>query len=81
MKAGRRFARSLFVVKDVKAGDKINNENVRCIRPGYGLHPKYYRQIQNASFTEAIKRGTPLEWQHIKDLENVEELKKSDNCE
>ena len=40
-KKSRQFSRSLFVVKDVKAGDEITKDNVRSIRPGYGMHPKY----------------------------------------
>ncbi len=60
VKNNRKFARSLFVVQDVKAGDIISEENVRSIRPGYGLHPKYYNEVLGKSFSENIERGTPL---------------------
>lgn len=42
---GREFCRSLYVAEDVKAGDMITEQNVRCVRPGFGLHPKYLREI------------------------------------
>jgi len=56
----RKFARSLFVVKDVKKGDKFTSENVRSIRPGYGLHPKYYAEVIGSIAQMQIARGTPL---------------------
>lgn len=61
VKSNRKFARSLFVVQDVKAGDIISEENVRSIRPGYGMHPKHYIEILGKTFSKSIERGTPLE--------------------
>lgn len=58
----RVFARSLFIVKDVKAGEAITEENVRSIRPGYGLHPKYYKEIIGKKFRKDFEKGTPLDW-------------------
>ena len=58
----RVFARSLFIVKDVKAGEELTKENVRSIRPGYGLHPKHYKEILGKIFNKDIERGTPLDW-------------------
>lgn len=59
-KKSRQFSRSLFVVQDVKMGEKITNENVRSIRPGYGMHPKHLSEIIGKEFTKNIKKGTPL---------------------
>ena len=62
MKKGREFSRSLFVVKDVKAGEIFTEENVRSIRPGYGLHPKFLKDIIGRKARIDIKKGTPLKW-------------------
>lgn len=67
VKNNRKFARSLFVIKDVKAGDIISERNIRSIRPGYGLHPKYYYDILGKTFSENIERGTPLSNEFIRD--------------
>lgn len=61
----RGFSRSLFVVKEVKEGDIITKENVRSIRPGYGLHPKYYDEILGKKVKIDLDMGTPLELAHV----------------
>jgi len=66
VKKNRKFARSLFVVEDVKAGEMLTEKNIRSIRPGYGLHPKYYEEILNQVTNIDIKRGTPLSLSMIK---------------
>lgn len=58
----RVFARSLFIVKDVKAGEELTEDNVRSIRPGYGLHPKHYKEVLGKKFRKDFEKGTPLEW-------------------
>ena len=58
------FRRSIFCVQDIKKGEKLSEQNVRIIRPGYGLEPKYYPQVLGQRALRDIKRGTPLrlEW-------------------
>ncbi|AWI24457.1 pseudaminic acid synthase [Flavobacterium pallidum] len=56
-KSGREFSRSLYVVGDMKSGDTITPENVRSIRPGYGLHPKHYREILGKKVNRDIEKG------------------------
>lgn len=58
---GREFSRSLYVVKDVKAGDVITEENVRSIRPGYGLHPKYMPEVLGKKFVKDCQMGERFE--------------------
>ena len=54
------FRRSLYVVADVKAGEKLTPENVRAIRPGYGIAPKFYDEVMGMTAKRDIARGTPL---------------------
>ena len=61
----RAFRRSLFVVRDMKAGEMFTTENVRSIRPGYGLHTRHLDEIIGRRASQDIKRGTPLTWSHI----------------
>lgn len=62
----RVFARSLFVVEDVKKGQAVTEKNVRSIRPGYGISPKYLEKILDEKFTEDVERGTPMRWEFIR---------------
>lgn len=59
------FRRSLFVVKDVKAGEKVSNENIRSIRPGCGLPTKYIEKVIGRTFKKDLSKGTPLNWDLI----------------
>ncbi|MCI9229531.1 MAG: pseudaminic acid synthase [Lachnospiraceae bacterium] len=54
------FRRSIFAVRDIAAGERLTPDNVRIIRPGYGLKPKYYRDIIGMRTDRALERGTPL---------------------
>lgn len=58
----RVFRRSLFVVKDVAAGELFTSENVRSIRPGDGLAPKYIDVVIGKKTIVNVKKGTPLSW-------------------
>jgi N-acetylneuraminate synthase len=59
------FRRSLYVVQDISAGDTFTQDNVRRIRPGLGLQPKYYETVLGKKAVKNIKRGTPLTWNHF----------------
>ena len=61
----RQFSRSLFIISDVKKGDVITKDNIRSIRPGFGMHPKYFSEIIGKRFNDQYKRGTPLSFNLI----------------
>lgn len=58
-------SRSLFVVKDIQAGEKLTPENIRSIRPGNGLHTKHYEAVLGRTAKTDLKKGTPLAWELI----------------
>lgn len=64
-KNNRLLGRSLFVIKDIKAGERFTADNVRSIRPGNGLHPKHFNEILGKKSERNIKKGTPLDWLFI----------------
>jgi pseudaminic acid synthase len=57
-----QFRRSLYVVEDIKAGTKLTDKNVRAIRPGSGLAPKFLGQVIGLAVARDVKRGTPVSW-------------------
>ena len=56
--------RSFLYVK-MFLGEKLTHENIKSIRPGHGLHPKYYYQILGKTIKKDVKKGTPLTWDII----------------
>jgi len=66
MKKSRESSRSLFAVKDIKKGEVLTKDNIKSIRPGYGLHPKYLNKILDKKAKISIKKGTPLSFKLIK---------------
>lgn len=62
----RRFRPSLYITKDVEAGDFISPENVRSVRPAGGLSPDYISSVIGKRFSEPAKMGTPLSWEQVK---------------
>ena len=57
--------RSLFINKDMKAGDILTIDNVKSVRPGYGLHPKYLPEILGKKVNRDLEKGTPLKFENI----------------
>ena len=64
-KKSLQFKRSLFVVKDIKEGDVFTKDNIKVIRPGTGIPPKYYEDILGRKSRSDIKAGTPVSWNII----------------
>lgn len=64
-KHNRNFRRSIFVARDIKKGEKFTKENIRVIRPAYGLDPKYYEEILGKRAAQSIERGEPLNWKMV----------------
>ena len=62
-KGNAQFRRSLYVVADVKAGDAVTPDNVRSIRPGFGLAPRHYDDIMGRKFVSDVERATPVSWE------------------
>ncbi len=64
-KASLRFRRTLYIAQDMKAGDAISPENMRAIRPGLGLSPKYFDVFLGKKVKKDLKKGTPVSWDLI----------------
>jgi pseudaminic acid synthase len=60
-----QFRRSIYVVKDIKEGDVFTEENIRRIRPGYGVAPKYFDKVLGSKSTCHLERGMALKWEYI----------------
>jgi pseudaminic acid synthase len=61
----REFSRSLFVAEDVAEGEVLTFENIRSVRPGFGLPPKYLKEIVGKKAAHSLKFGDPLKWEDI----------------
>ncbi|QIH31566.1 pseudaminic acid synthase [Sphingobacterium sp. DR205] len=62
---GKDFSRSLYIVEDIKAGDVLTENNVRSIRPGFGMHPKHYHDILGRKITGDLPKGSRLSFNDI----------------
>jgi N-acetylneuraminate synthase len=60
--ASIRFRRSIYVAEDVRAGDVLDNVNLRVVRPGLGLPPKHYDELLGKRINRDVPKGTPLSW-------------------
>jgi N-acetylneuraminate synthase len=63
--ANRQFRRSLYVIRDVASGDSLSDKDVRSIRPGYGLAPKYLPEVLGRRAKRSLTRGEPLAWEML----------------
>ena len=61
------LSRSLYVCKDVKRGDVISEDNIKSVRPFYGLHPKYLPEIIGKKFNKNMKSGSRMDLRFIQD--------------
>lgn len=68
-KSNLSFRRSIFVVKDIKEGEPLTDQNIRVIRPSDGLAPKYYDQVLGKRAARDLERGTPLRMDMIRQTE------------
>ena len=66
-KPSMKFRRSLYIAKDMKAGDVLTRENLRMVRPGYGLPPKYFDALLGKTVKKDIPKGTPVHWDIVND--------------
>jgi N-acetylneuraminate synthase len=59
------FRRSIYVVSDLQAGSVLTRDNLRCIRPGLGLAPKYLEALLGKRVVCDVRKGTPMSWQLV----------------
>lgn len=64
-----KFRRSIYFTSDLQAGDVLTKDNVRIIRPGYGLEPRYYDLLLGKKITKSVKRGAPVSWDLVMESE------------
>ncbi len=64
-KKSLKFRRSIYVAKDIKKGEKFSEENIKCIRPGFGLHPRYYKQILGKVANKDLTCGDALTMEYV----------------
>jgi len=59
------FRRSIYIAADLKAGDVLTDKNLRCVRPGLGLPPKFYDELLGRRVNQDVKKGTPMAWKLV----------------
>jgi len=62
---GRDFSRSLYIAEDINAGEIFTEKNLRSVRPGFGLHPKYYNQLLGKKAAIDLEKGTPMQLEFV----------------
>jgi pseudaminic acid synthase len=66
-KKGKDFCRSLYVVEDIKVGEILTKKNILSIRPGFGMHPKFYNEVLGKKVKYSIEKGTPLDSKYFEE--------------
>ena len=61
-----KYRRSIYISKNIKKNQLISNDNIKIIRPGHGLHPKYYERIIGKKVIKDLKKGTPIKFEYLK---------------
>ena len=64
-KKSQAFRRSIYIAEDIKKGDVLTTKNLRCVRPGMGLAPKYYDIFLGRCVNQDVKKGAPMKWELI----------------
>lgn len=64
-KGSLAFRRSIYISKDIELGEVLTPDNMRCVRPGFGLEPKYFDVLVGKRVNRAVKKGTPMNWDFI----------------
>jgi pseudaminic acid synthase len=64
-KNGRNFCRSLYVINDIKAGETLTENNIKSIRPGHGMHPKFYKEMLGKKAIKNLEKGDPLSFNSV----------------
>ncbi|MGX7668336.1 pseudaminic acid synthase [Flavobacterium pedocola] len=62
---GKDFSRSLYIAEDVKKGEVFTEQNLRSVRPGFGLHPKYYHQLIGGTANQDLEKGIPMKLEYL----------------
>lgn len=62
----KKYRRSIYISKDIKAGEILSEDNIKIVRPGFGLAPKYYPHVLGQKITLQVTKGTALTWEHLK---------------
>lgn len=61
----RAFRRTLYIARDIAAGEALSPDNLRIVRPGFGLPPKFYDIVLGKRVNQSLAAGTPLSWDHL----------------
>lgn len=64
-KKNKEFSRSLFIAKDMKKGDVFTPENLRSVRPAFGLHTRHYEELLGRKVNRDVALGTPMKWELV----------------